>query len=317
MQTTPNHKKKNLFLIILLCLSLLFGFGFLWQYIKNIEQKSQHQSELYQVQETLEINKKITHFLLKEQKDSALFYARLLDQNEGIKEEKLLLFWDKNDQMFSEKQSIIDSVLLQNQYKNASNMQLIKKIETLDQEIADLKASNASYKQLIAQKNAENELTKEQLVAASNIILEREKELKILEEKRKNANNILEIKKDALKKETVYYIGEKENDMANGYGVAIWPSGGMYKGQWKDNYRHGKGTYTWKDGEAYEGDFVNGQREGQGKYTWKNGEYYVGSWKNGMRNGEGAIYLPNGKLKFKGIFVNDEFVNPNKAAPLN
>ena len=46
--------------------------------------------------------------------------------------------------------------------------------------------------------------------------------------------------------------------------------------------------------------------EGNGKYIWKNGEYYIGQEKNGLRHGKGIEYYSNGKIRYKGNFVNDE-----------
>jgi predicted transcriptional regulator len=84
---------------------------------------------------------------------------------------------------------------------------------------------------------------------------------------------VLEFTKDG---NLVYYIGRKKGGKANGLGVGIWSTGGVYKGEWKDNLRHGKGRYKWKDGEVYEGDFYEGKRTGKGKYIWNDGSYYIG-----------------------------------------
>jgi len=103
----------------------------------------------------------------------------------------------------------------------------------------------------------------------------------------------------------IEYAGQVVNGKANGYGVGLFESGGVYKGSWQNNKRHGKGVYTWKDGEKYDGDFVDDKREGFGIYTWKNGEKYEGQWKNDMRDGKGTIYKANGEIKIAGLFVKD------------
>lgn len=103
----------------------------------------------------------------------------------------------------------------------------------------------------------------------------------------------------------IEYSGQISGGKANGYGVGLFESGGIYKGYWHNNLRHGKGTYTWNDGEKYEGEFVNDKREGIGTYIWKNGEKYEGQWKNDMRDGKGTMYKPNGEIKISGLFVKD------------
>lgn len=104
----------------------------------------------------------------------------------------------------------------------------------------------------------------------------------------------------------IHYLGEISDGMANGGGVGIWDTGGLYKGNWKDNQRHGEGTYTWKDGHKYEGNFVEGVREGQGTYYWSSGEKYVGEWKNNMRNGQGTLYDRDNNISYEGLWVDDK-----------
>lgn len=103
----------------------------------------------------------------------------------------------------------------------------------------------------------------------------------------------------------IEYAGQVIKGKANGYGVGLFETGGVYKGYWSNNKRHGKGVYSWEDGEKYSGDFVNDKREGFGSYTWKNGEKYEGQWKNDMRDGKGTIYKSNGEIKVAGLFVKD------------
>lgn len=123
-------------------------------------------------------------------------------------------------------------------------------------------------------------------------------ELKVLDLKR-NGNSIL-------------YTGEKNDGMANGYGVGLWSTGGTYRGDWKDNLRDGRGVYKWKDGEMYDGDWKEDMRTGEGKYIWKDGHYYIGGWYENRREGTGTIYYPNGKVQYQGQWKNDKFVQPSK-----
>lgn len=104
----------------------------------------------------------------------------------------------------------------------------------------------------------------------------------------------------------IHYLGEVRDGMANGGGVGIFDTGGIYKGEWKNNQRHGKGTYEWKDGHKYEGEFVNGEREGQGTYLWSSGEKYVGQWKAGKRSGKGTLFDKDNNISYEGLWEDDK-----------
>jgi hypothetical protein len=58
----------------------------------------------------------------------------------------------------------------------------------------------------------------------------------------------------------------------------------------------------------FEGNYINDKEEGNGKYIWEDGKYYIGQEKNGLRNGKGTMYYSNGKIKYEGDWINDEFV---------
>jgi hypothetical protein len=120
---------------------------------------------------------------------------------------------------------------------------------------------------------------------------------------------VIELQKNG---NTVFYIGAKVNGQPHGYGVGLWSTGGIYKGEWKQGLRDGKGFYAWKDGEVYEGEWKQGMRTGKGKYVWKDKQYYIGEWKENKRNGFGSIYYPTGKLEYEGNWDNDKFLQPNK-----
>ncbi|HMQ06055.1 MAG TPA: hypothetical protein PKC30_02085 [Saprospiraceae bacterium] len=110
-----------------------------------------------------------------------------------------------------------------------------------------------------------------------------------------------------MKGNEIHYLGEVKNGKANGKGIGIWKSGGIYKGEWKDNMRHGKGQYQWKDGELYVGDYYYDTRHGHGKYTWVTGIYYIGNWKEDKREGQGTLFEKTGEIRFTGTWANDEF----------
>ena len=48
----------------------------------------------------------------------------------------------------------------------------------------------------------------------------------------------------------------------------------------------------------------NNYVQGNGKYTFPNGDYYIGDLKNGLPDGKGIRYTPDGKIRYKGDFVN-------------
>lgn len=115
-----------------------------------------------------------------------------------------------------------------------------------------------------------------------------------------------------LNEVSIYYLGEVDNELANGIGVGVFETGGIYNGQWMNNMRHGLGSYSWSNGHRYEGEFKNDLREGEGEYIWPNGEKYIGQWKDGKRNGEGILYDEKGKIIYEGLWKEDKTVNMNR-----
>ena len=71
----------------------------------------------------------------------------------------------------------------------------------------------------------------------------------------------------------------------------------------KDNYKE----IEYENGDLYKGEMINNKREGAGKLKMKNGERYLGQWHNDNLNGFGKQYYPNGNLKYKGNFINNEY----------
>ena len=56
----------------------------------------------------------------------------------------------------------------------------------------------------------------------------------------------------------IFFVGEYQNVVRNGYGVMMWTEGSMYDGQW-DGWFHGDGIYTFKDGIKWSGLWHNGK----------------------------------------------------------
>lgn len=59
-----------------------------------------------------------------------------------------------------------------------------------------------------------------------------------------------------VKKGTVYFVGNWENDLPNGFGT--WKqieTGNRHEGNYKDGKRHGVGVYLWANGDKFKGEF--------------------------------------------------------------
>jgi hypothetical protein len=140
----------------------------------------------------------------------------------------------------------------------------------------------------------EKELLKSE-ISEKNKLLNRKEKIQVISFKNTKSN-------------TIHYLGEVNNNKANGGGIGIWNTGSIYKGEWQNNQRHGKGLFEWADGHKYDGEFVNDIREGEGTYFWSSGEKYVGAWKDGKRNGFGKLYDKDNNLKYEGEWRNDKIV---------
>ncbi|MDW7693693.1 hypothetical protein R9C00_02970 [Flammeovirgaceae bacterium SG7u.111] len=167
---------------------------------------------------------------------------------------------------------------------------------------------------LLAQAQQVDSLKQEmnkQILALNKSVLksqELEEELETVQ----NAYGPLQFEKEGGKK--VRYFGEVKDGKANGYGIGVFESKGVYEGAWKNNYRHGNGKYTWANGDIYEGEFVDGVIEGYGTYTFASHEKekYVGNWKNGVREGKGVVYSEEGKVLLDGNWKGDKFERKHK-----
>lgn len=137
----------------------------------------------------------------------------------------------------------------------------------------------------------------------SLILLAKKKESQLL---RKETVKVISFKNN--NGNLIHYLGETQNDVANGNGVGIWNTGSIYRGEWSNNLRHGIGEFTWSDGQKYKGEFVQDVRTGNGTYYWPSGEKYEGEFENNKRHGNGIFYDPDGNVKFDGEWKNDKYV---------
>ena len=58
------------------------------------------------------------------------------------------------------------------------------------------------------------------------------------------------------------YIGEKNNNLKEGYGILFYNDEGRYEGQFKNDKKEGFGIEKYSNGDIYTGEFKNGLREG-------------------------------------------------------
>jgi hypothetical protein len=64
--------------------------------------------------------------------------------------------------------------------------------------------------------------------------------------------------------------GEWENDVKQGSGVMVYPSGNVYEGGWAADERSGAGTMRWHtQGQTCSGQWVRGLPNGLGEHTWE------------------------------------------------
>ncbi len=95
----------------------------------------------------------------------------------------------------------------------------------------------------------------------------------------------------------------------NGKGTFVISPKSVYNGSFKDGKYHGHGTCTFPNGAKYVGQWKNGKMHGKGVYTLSKKSRYVGEFKDGMFNGYGTLYSEDGKVVYKGKWVNDRPVD--------
>lgn len=220
----------------------------------------------------------------KEAKES---YQELLSETRERDEnhENIKLRIDRINQIENNKDSLLTNI---EDYQYSLRIARVNE-ESLKSKLDSLAMINKEEKDALSEKYD----------AAKETIAEQERKLN-----KKDNIQVLSFRNN--KGNLIHYLGEVRDGKAEGGGVGIFDTGGIYRGDWKDNQRHGKGTYEWKDGHKYEGEFVNGTREGQGTYHWSSGEKYEGQWKNGMRNGQGTLYDRDNNIQYEGKWVDDK-----------
>ena len=75
------------------------------------------------------------------------------------------------------------------------------------------------------------------------------------------------------------YIGEKNNNIKEGYGILYYSNGERYEGEFKNDIIEGYGILYYSNGDRYEGEFKNDIFEGYGIFYYSNGGRYEGEFK--------------------------------------
>lgn len=274
----------------------LIAFYFLYQGNQSIRQLNETQSAIYkQKQDSLsdivgiynELINADVYFIQGEYDTVSSIYStllqsekksRLLGSQIAMRQQRLLDMQSSKDSIFEDLNTY--RFLLNNARKN--NDTLSSQLQHLEKQVTTIQEKHEI-----------------QIAELKNTIQEQEKQLS-----KKDKVQVISFRNE--KGNLIHYLGEVRDGMANGGGVGIFNTGGIYKGEWKNNQRHGKGTYEWKDGHKYEGEFVNGEREGQGTYLWSSGEKYVGQWRGGKRNGQGTLFDKDNNVSYEGLWEDDK-----------
>ena len=102
------------------------------------------------------------------------------------------------------------------------------------------------------------------------------------------------------------YLGEKKNNLKEGYGKYFYANGRIYAGPFKNDKKEGFGLEKYSNGDGYVGEFKNDLKEGIGLYSFYNlGTIYQGEFKNDMREGIGIKYF-NDEIRYIGEFKNNQ-----------
>ncbi len=80
-----------------------------------------------------------------------------------------------------------------------------------------------------------------------------------------------------------------------GLGVAAYPTGESYEGQWLNGKRHGAGIAIWKNASRYEGEWRDDLLAGYGIFSSPNsGSHYEGEFAAGRQEGVGVVVAKDG-----------------------
>lgn len=300
MSLAEKRKKRvyrNLFFISLVLLVIavfLYTKDYVSKEETHIDDELISTLQFKELEEELQLINRLrkldNQLLFEDNYQSTLEDLKALLQKNDIKEQKLI------DEI-SNRIEYVKNLIEDQKENELSRINLRNQLVRQDKIIDSLNTSKDSISLNIKQSKLFNQRKIDSLtdlLKKKNELLKLKETVKVISFKNTNGN-------------TIRYLGETQQDQANGNGVGIWDTGSIYRGEWKENKRHGVGEFEWKDGQKYEGDFIAGERTGKGTYYWPSGEKYVGDFKNNKRHGNGVFYDPDGNVKFDGSWKNDKY----------
>ena len=114
---------------------------------------------------------------------------------------------------------------------------------------------------------------------------------------------------------SLYYVGEFQQGVAQGQGRMVLKDGTAYNGSFVHNQLHcGAATIQYANGDQYDGEVEQGKKGGTGTYIYRNGDTYVGPFKNDVKytnieEGEtGSLVYEALQVKYTGPFKQDQKV---------
>ena len=110
------------------------------------------------------------------------------------------------------------------------------------------------------------------------------------------------------------YDGEFVDGVRCGKGVYTYVSKGdaeqevkdAYDGEWKDNLKHGIGKQSYPGKGNYYGYWAEGQRHGEGVFTYTSQDVYSGNWARGAKEGAGTYVFFDTGMKIVGAWKHGE-----------
>ncbi|MDR1085166.1 MAG: hypothetical protein LBP22_10010 [Deltaproteobacteria bacterium] len=101
------------------------------------------------------------------------------------------------------------------------------------------------------------------------------------------------------------YEGQFADDLANGQGMSLFPSGWLYEGGFKDGQFSGQGTLRLRNIFNYTGTFLNNNFDGAGIFEQYGVIKIIGHFKSGKLNGFCTVTVPDGS-GYQADFVNGQ-----------